>query len=103
MIYVFNQLFTGLSNEYIQSHYNQIDGQGRKYQLTSLVAQGSGPSRRFGDKVLNPPKGTHWRYTQETIDELIEQGRIIFTSQGMPRYIRYMDEMKGTSSSNSLD
>jgi adenine-specific DNA-methyltransferase len=93
--YVFNQFFTGLSDEYIKSHYNQSDEQGRRYQLTSLVATGSGPSRRFGDKVLNPPKGTHWRYTQETIDELMRQGRIVFTSHGTPRYIRYMDEMKG--------
>jgi adenine-specific DNA-methyltransferase len=93
--YIFNQHFTGLSEEYIRSHYNQVDEQGRSFQLTSLVASGSAPARRFGEKVLNPPKGTHWRYTQETIDELMQQGRIVFTSQGTPRYIRYMDEMKG--------
>jgi adenine-specific DNA-methyltransferase len=93
--YVFNQQFTGLSEEYVASHYNQVDEKGRKYQLTSLAASGSGPARTFGDKVLNPPKGNHWRYSQKNIDELMTQGRIVFTSTNMPRYIRYMDEMSG--------
>ncbi|HLI29847.1 MAG TPA: DNA methyltransferase, partial [Terriglobia bacterium] len=77
--YVFNQNFTGLSEEYKESHYTQTDESGRRYQLTSLAATGAGPSRRFGKMVLEPPPGTHWRYKQETIDELIAAGRIIFT------------------------
>jgi len=93
--YVFNQMFTGLSEEYKDSHYNQIDEQGRRYQLSSLSASGSGPTRKFGDKVLNPPKGTHWRYSQENIDQLMAEGRIVFTAGGTPRYKRYMDEMQG--------
>jgi len=93
--YIFNQQFIGLSEEYKESHYNQVDENGRWYQLTSLSASGSGPVRKFGDKTLQPPKGTHWRYSQEKIDALLEQGRIVFTSGGSPRYIRYMDEMRG--------
>lgn len=93
--YVFNQQYTGLSEEYIKSHYNQVDENGRQYQLTSLTAKGPGPARKFGKQVLEPPKGNHWRYSQEKIDELLERGRIVFTKQGTPRYIRYMDEMKG--------
>jgi DNA modification methylase len=93
--YLFNQQFTGLSEEYIASHYTQVDKDGRKFQLTSLAASGPGPKRRFGDKVLEPPKGNHWRYSQAKIDELMAKGRIVFTSEGKPRYIRYQDEMKG--------
>ena len=93
--YKFNQQFTGLSEEYQNSHYSQIDENGRRYQLTSLTASGAGPARKFGEKVLQPPKGNHWRYSQEKIDELIKAGRIVFTSGGTPRYIRYMDEMRG--------
>jgi DNA modification methylase len=95
--YTFNQIFTGLSEEYKESHYSQVDENGRRYQLSSLSASGSGPARRFGDKELNPPRGTHWRYSQENIDELMEQGRIIFTTSGTPRYKRYMDEMQGAA------
>jgi adenine-specific DNA-methyltransferase len=93
--YVFNTQYTGLTDEYMESHYSQIDEKGRRYQLTSLAAKGPGPARRFGKKLLEPPPGTHWRYSQDNIDELLNSGRITFTSQGTPRYIRYMDEMSG--------
>jgi adenine-specific DNA-methyltransferase len=93
--YLFNQQYTGLSDEYVKSHYNQIDKTGRRYQLTSLAASGDGPARRFGDRIVAPPRGNHWRYSQENIDRLLAQGRIVFTSTGNPRYVRYQDEMKG--------
>ena len=93
--FVFNQQHTGLSDEYIESHYSSVDDEGRRYQLTSLAATGPGPARKFGKKELAPPKGNHWRYSQERIDELLERGRIVFTSTGNPRYVRYLDEMKG--------
>ena len=93
--YLFNQQFTGLSEDYIESHYSQVDEKGRHYQLTSLAASGAGPARRFGDKLLEPPKGNHWRYSQEKINELMEQGRIVFTKGGTHRFIRYKDDMKG--------
>ncbi len=95
--YTFNQQFSGLSEEYKESHYNQVDSSGRRYQLTSLAASGPGPARLFGDKLLAPPKGNHWRYSQDKIDELMAQERIVFTRDGSPRYIRYMDEMKGAA------
>ncbi|HVZ79488.1 MAG TPA: site-specific DNA-methyltransferase [bacterium] len=93
--YKFNQQYTGLTDSYIKSHYNQKDENGRAFQLTSLAASGVGPPRKFGDKILTPPKGNHWRYSQENIDLLLKEGRIVFTSTGNPRYKRYMDEMKG--------
>jgi adenine-specific DNA-methyltransferase len=93
--YLFTQQFTGLSDEYKESHYGQVDKEGRRYQLTSLAASGPGPARKFGERVIEPPRGNHWRYSQERIDALISAGRITFTKEGKPRYIRYMDEMKG--------
>src|ERR1043166_3018285 len=60
----FNQQYTGLDESYIDSHYNQVDANGRKYQLTSLAATGAGPARKFGSKLLAPPPGNHWRYSQ---------------------------------------
>ena len=92
---IFNQMNTGLSEEYIKSHYNMIDEDGRRYQLTSLSATGTGEARRFGDKILLPPSGNHWRYSQENIDKLMSQGLIVFTSTGKPRFKRYLDTMSG--------
>lgn len=93
--FIFNPQYTGLDASYIESHYSSVDENGRNYQLTSLAATGAGPARRFGDKVISPPKGNHWRYSQENIDQLMAEGRIVFTSTGNPRYKRYLDEMKG--------
>lgn len=95
--YCFNQQYTGLDEDYIKSHYGSVDETGRNYQLTSLAASGPGPTRRFGDTEIAPPKGNHWRYSQENIDQLMKDGLIVFTSTGNPRYKRYLDKMKGPS------
>jgi adenine specific DNA methylase Mod len=95
--YKFNQIFTEQSEEYKASHYTLKDPDGRIYRLQSLSASGSGPARRFGDKIIAPPKGTHWRFSQENIDELMTQGKIIFTKTGTPNFKRYLDESKGSA------
>jgi adenine-specific DNA-methyltransferase len=95
--YTFNQQFTEQSEEYKNSHYTQQDSDGRVYRLQSLSASGSGPARTFGERVIAPPRGTHWRYSQERIDELLSQGLIVFTSTGQPNYKRYLDESRGSA------
>jgi adenine-specific DNA-methyltransferase len=92
--YTWNVQHEAHSEDYLISHYTQEEN-GRKYQLISCTAKGAGPPRRFGDKVLSPPPGTHWKWKQETIDELVSQGRIVFTSGGTPRLKRYLDEAPG--------
>jgi adenine-specific DNA-methyltransferase len=91
-VYTFNQHFTEQSEEYKSSHYTQKDPDGRIYRLQSLSASGSGSARRFGDRLISPPKGTHWRFSQERIDELLSQGLIVFTSTGQPNFKRYLDQ-----------
>ena len=80
---------------YIESHYNLVDEDGRRYQLVSAHGAGPGPARRFGDRLLEPPSGRHWSWTQVRIDQLIAEGRIVYTSSGMPRYKRYIDDTPG--------
>ena len=95
--FVFHQQFTDIDEKYKKSHYNQVDESGRLYQLTSLSATGPGPARKFGDRSIDPPSGNHWRYSQEKIDALLREGRIVFTSTGNPRYKRYLDETRGSA------
>jgi site-specific DNA-methyltransferase (adenine-specific) len=82
-------------DSYIESHYRQKDENGRRYQLITATGAGAGPARRFGDRVLDPPPGRHWAWTQETIDQLMAEGRIVFTRTGNPRYRRYLDDTPG--------
>jgi hypothetical protein len=67
------------------------------YRLQSLSASGAGPARSFNGKLINPPKGTHWRFSQDNIDKLISEGRVVFTKQGTPNFKRYLDESKGSA------
>ncbi len=95
--YMFNQLFTRQSDEYIASHYTQKDPDGRIYRLQSLSASGQGPPRQFGNRTIAPPPGTHWRFSQKRIDELLAQGLIVYTSTGQPNFKRYLAESKGSA------
>ena len=95
--YVFNRIYTEQSDEYKLSHYSQVDEQGRRYQLQSLSASGPGPARMFNGRLMEPPKGTHWRYSQERIDDLLAKGLIVFTKTGQPRYKRFLEESKGSA------
>lgn len=80
--------------DYIESHYSNKDENGKKYQLVSAHGAGDGPPRKFGDRVITPPSGRHWM-SQEHIDKMIAEGKVVFTKSGMPRYKRYLDETDG--------
>jgi adenine-specific DNA-methyltransferase len=84
-----------LDEEYIKSHFSQVDDNDRPYTLSDSLAKGDGPPRKFGDKLLYPPKGTHFRWGQEKIDQMMAEGKIIFTKEGRPRVKRYLDEIEG--------
>jgi len=87
----FNPQFREHEPEYINK-FDKVDEQGRRYQLVSLVQKGQGPSRKFAKKVLAPPAGMHWIWSQERIDEALKNGLIEFTSTGTPRKRQYYDE-----------
>ena len=84
------------SESYIQSHYRNVEEKtGRNYMLDNFTQAGQGEPRRFGNKILVPPTGKHWIWTQERIDEGMEKGLIVFSKSGMPRMKRYLDEVGG--------
>ena len=84
----------GYKQTYINSHF-KLDENNRYYTLDNPTAPHPGPPRYFFGKLMEPPKGAMWRWSQEKIDTLCEEGRIILTNSGRPRYIRYLDEMPG--------
>lgn len=65
------------------------------YRLSDFSGAGQGPVRRFGDRVLDPPKGRHWMFDQDGIDRLLAEGRISFSKGGMPRLKKGLDELPG--------
>ena len=91
---LFSTQYKEFDLKYILSHYKK-DPTGRLYRTVSLLQKGQGQPKRFGDKVLSPPAGRHWIWSQERIDDALSQGLIRFTSNGRPEKIQYLDEMEG--------
>ena len=93
---IFNKQYRPHTDSYINSHYSQVDEDGRRYRLVTLSAAGPGPARHFGDRIMEPPKGRHWAWSQEKIDEGLRTGRIVFARTGQPNIKQYLDETEGT-------
>lgn len=91
---IFDNIYVPYADSYINSHYKQ-DSDGRWYTDVSLVQKGSGEPRNFNGKIIAPPQNMHWIWSQDNIDKAFEEGRIIFNTQGTPRKVQYLDEMKG--------
>jgi adenine-specific DNA-methyltransferase len=92
---IWNSQFAPYEESYLATHYRSQDEDGRRYELDQISAAGQGSARYFFGKLLEPPPGTHWRWSQDRIDQLCKEGRIVITSGGRPRYKRYLDEQSG--------
>ena len=95
--YFFEKQYEELKETYKASHFTQIDQDGRRYRLDNATAPAhgrSGKPMKFGDRLLHPPAGAMWRWNQENINKLMGEGKIVFTSKGMPAVKRYLDEAK---------
>lgn len=95
--HIFNPQFCTYDKDYIDKYYGNIDPDGRRYQLQSMYGKGAGPAMYFGEKLIAPPKGLHWRWTQERITDAFNQGIIVFprAGDGMPRFKDYFDDKQG--------
>ena len=94
--YSWTPQFQPHSEEHINKYYSNKDEDGRRYTLGDLTAAGAGPARTFFGKMIDPPAGTHWRFSQENIDQLCEEGLIVMTGNNRPRYKRYLDTLEGS-------
>lgn len=92
---IWNQNYLEPDSDYVEKYFNKVDENGIRYQSISLTQKGQGSAKKFGDKVLEPPKGMHWIWKQERIDEAMKNGKIVFTKNDFPRYKRTIDEWDG--------
>jgi DNA methylase len=94
--FIFNKLTKPHADSYIKSHYGSVDEHGKQFRLVTLSGKGAGPARMFGDRQIAPPKGRHWAWSQERIDEGLKSGKIVFASTGQPNIKQYLDDTEGT-------
>lgn len=96
--FLWNPQFTAHDPDYTAKFYRHTDVDGRRLTLSDLTAAGirhgfSGEPWRGIDVTA---KGNHWKFTIEHLEELDRKGRIYWPPHGgMPRYKRYLDEVKG--------
>lgn len=94
--YIFNVPFISKSEKLLKTHYRYTDEKtGKRYSLADFTQQGQGEPKKFGDKVLTPPPGKHWIWSQERIDEGIATGLIVFSDSGLPYVKRFYEDTKG--------
>ena len=96
--YVFNKVYVPFDEEYTLSRFTCKDSDGRLYLTDNPTAPAHGKTGQpmyFGNKLISPPAGSMWRFNQDNINKMMEAGRIVFTTNGMPRIKRYLDELEG--------
>jgi len=93
--YTWNDAYMDQSEKYLKSHYSKTDEYGRHYQLISMSAKTGNKELRVINGKQYYPDGNAWKYSQATIDKLWAESKIVFTSEGTPRLIQYLDPDKG--------
>jgi len=92
----FNEYFLPRNDEKDKKLYRYIEEEtGRLYRLSDFTQKGQGEPKYFGDKLLFPPDGKHWIWSQERIDEGMKKNLIVFSQNGIPSVKRYLDEKEG--------
>ncbi len=93
--YVWHPQYVPHDESYVVGKYASIEPEtGRRYQLTDITGPGGAAKGNPRYEVMGVTK--YWRYSKESMEKLIEEGRIVQTKPGgVPRYKRYLDEQEG--------
>jgi DNA modification methylase len=103
--WTWNWQYTPYDQSYIDNFYRHTEqGTGRKYRLGDITAPGGASPQKRNPHYEFLGVTRYWRYSQERIQQLYEEGRIIQTGPGrVPQYKRYLDEMPGVAVQNDWD
>jgi adenine-specific DNA-methyltransferase len=90
---IWNPLYEPYSQEYLASHFQKKDADGRRFEDTDLTAaglQGGGYEYEWNghNKV--------WRCPLTTMQRLESEKKLYYTRSGLVRSKRYLDEMPGS-------
>lgn len=80
---------------YVDTYYKYVDESGRRYWRDNLTAAKPGGDTSYEWKGKKPPSGRYWAYSRANMERLDREGRIVYSSTGMPMYKRFLDEMPG--------
>ena len=112
---VWNQQYTVYREEYIDQMFRNYDKSGKRYRLSPLTAPGKtieGESSKSwkGYDPSRVGKGRHWAIpgfirgnlskdaqesTLKALEELEDMGRIVWSSNHVPNFIQYVEDLPG--------
>lgn len=90
-----NTVYTEYSEDYIADQYRHVDPEtGRRFKTSDMTGPGGAAKGNPQYEVLGVTR--YWRYSEENMNEFLEQGRIYQSKPGnVPRLKQYLDEMPG--------
>jgi site-specific DNA-methyltransferase (adenine-specific) len=85
--------YRGYDLDYLKSHYSSIEKRtGRRFTLSDCTNPNKDrPNLTYQWRGVTKV----WRWTKDKMQRLHDEGRLIYTKSGMPRYKRYLEEMPG--------
>ena len=89
-----NQAYMPLDDEYVKKSYSRIDPEtGKRFTTTPLTGPGGAEK---GNPVYEWNGHVRaWRYAEETMQRLHDEGRIYYSRTGYPRRKLYLEESRG--------
>lgn len=96
-----NQVYVPYSEDYIKSHFSQMDADGRRYTTSDLRNPGVRPNLHYEYKGFKPhPNG--WAISRERMGQYDRENRLVFpkNKDGRIRLKRYLDEQPGEKVTN---
>lgn len=90
-----NMEYTDYEESYVESFYRHVEPDtGRRYRLSDITGPGGAAKGNPRYEFLGVTR--YWRFSEERMQELYEQGRVVQTKPGtVPAQKRYLDEMPG--------
>jgi DNA modification methylase len=91
-----NQQFVPYDEDYIKSHYGQVEaGTGKRFTTSDLTAAKPGGDTSYPWHGVTPPNGRYWAYSQANMQKFETEGRLVYGPKGVPRLKNYLDDMQG--------
>jgi site-specific DNA-methyltransferase (adenine-specific) len=98
--FTWNQQHAPYEQEYIDTFFDQLDSEGRRYARRDLTAsmQRASSGQLYEWKGVRPPSSRCWAMTKERMDALDAEGRIHWPKKqgGMPRLKVYPEDLPGS-------
>lgn len=93
--FTWNQQFAPYDQEYIATNYRMVNEEGRRFQAVDLTAAKPGGDTSYEWKGFKLKSGRYWAYSRANMEKFEQEGRLYYTSSGLPRLKYFLDEMPG--------